>query len=116
MENVRRDPGFAARWAWKKALLYWRMWLHPAEHGPRAVAISAELLVGLFVAGIAGLVLHRDRRLAWSVIVFFVAMALAHVPYIPTLRLRIPLTDPLLIVFAAGVPRLLTPRTSPASS
>lgn len=103
IENVRRDPAFAMRTTLRKALGYWRFWLHPAESGPRALIASALLLGGLFVCGLAGLALHRDRFLVRCVVVFFVAMALAHVPYIPTLRLRMPLTDPLMIVFAAGL-------------
>ncbi len=102
LENMRSDPAFAAKSTIQKALLYWRMWLHPAEHGTRAVLVSAALLIGLFVVGGLGLVTYRDRGVALCVLAFFLAMWLAHVPYIPTLRLRTPLTDPLLIAFASA--------------
>jgi len=101
-QNVKADPSFAMKTTVQKALMYWRMWLHPAEHGPKAVIASAILLIAMFILGALGLWRYRDRRIAIAVVVFFVAMWLAHVPYIPTLRLRTPLTDPLLIVFAAA--------------
>jgi hypothetical protein len=101
MENVRRDPGFAARWTLKKALGYWRPWLHPAEHGTKAIAVSLAVTLTLYILGAIGLWTFPDRRVAFAVVAFFVAMWLAHLPYIPTMRLRFPLTDPLLIVFAS---------------
>jgi hypothetical protein len=103
IENVRRDPGYAARAAFKKAALYWRPWLHPAEHGPKAVALSVVVILGLYILGGIGLITYPDRRLVLAVLVFFGALWLAHVPYFPSIRLRTPLTDPLLIVFGAGV-------------
>ncbi len=102
MENVRRDPAFAARSTLKKLAMYWRPWLHPAEHGGKAIAMSLVITLGLYVFGAIGLWRERDRCFAISVVVFFVAMWIAHAPYIPSMRLRIPLTDPLLIVFAAS--------------
>lgn len=102
LENVRSNPAFAVMSTLKKIAMYWRPWLHPAEHGPKAIASSLAVNLGLFVLGAIGLARHRDRRLVLAVIVFFAAMWLAHLPYIPTIRLRVPLTDPLLIVFAAG--------------
>ena len=101
-ENVRRDRAFALRSTLKKLAMYWRPWLHPAEHGWKAIAMSLVITLGLYVFGAIGLWRERDRRLAIAVVVFFVAMWLAHAPYIPSMRLRIPLTDPLLIVFAAS--------------
>jgi dolichyl-phosphate-mannose-protein mannosyltransferase len=102
MENIRRDPGLAIRSTLKKIALYWRPWLHPAEHGWKAIVMSLVVTVGLYVFGAIGLWREPDRRLALAVAVFFAAMWLAHAPYIPSMRLRIPLTDPLLIVFAAS--------------
>lgn len=102
IENVRRDPAYAAKAALKKAALYWRPWLHPAEHGPKAIALSVVVILGLYVLGGLGLIAYPDRRLVLAVLLFFGALWLAHVPYFPSIRLRVPLTDPLLIVFAAG--------------
>jgi uncharacterized membrane protein YdjX (TVP38/TMEM64 family) len=45
-----------------------------------------------------------------AVLLFFAAMWLAHVPYFPTIRLRVPLTDPLLIVFASAPVALILER------
>jgi len=101
MENVRRDPRFALESAVKKALGYWRPWLHPAEHGTKAIAVSFVVTLTLYILGAIGLWTFPDRRVALAVGAFFVAMWLAHLPYIPTMRLRFPLTDPLLIVFAS---------------
>ena len=71
--------------------------------------MSVLVILGLYVFGGIGLWQHPDRRLALAVLLFFAAMWLAHVPYFPSIRLRMPLTDPLLIVFAAGpVVMLLT--------
>jgi hypothetical protein len=102
IENVRRDPAYAAKAAFKKAALYWRPWLHPAEHGPKAVALSVIAILGLYILGAIGLIAYPDRRLVLAVLVFFGALWLAHVPYFPSIRLRTPLTDPLLIAFAAA--------------
>lgn len=109
LQQVRSDPGYALRSALKKAALYWRPWLHPGEHGPKTIALSVLVILGLYLLGGLGLWQHPDRRLVIAVLLFFAAMWLAHVPYFPSIRLRMPLTDPLLIVFAAGpVVTLLT--------
>ena len=97
--QFRRDPVRPTLW---KAAAFWRPWLHPAEYGRAMVVLSAVVSIGLFVLGAIGLARYPDRRLALAVVAFFVVMWLAHVPYIPTIRLRTPLVDPLLIVFGAG--------------
>jgi hypothetical protein len=102
LENVRGDPAYAAIKTLKKIGMYWRPWLHPAEHGSKAITLSLGVNLGLFILGAIGLARHRDRRLVCAVLIFIGAMWLAHLPYIPTIRLRVPLTDPLLIAFAAG--------------
>ena len=99
LENVRRDPAFAVRATLKKAALYWRPWLHPAEHSPKMIALSVVVILGLYILGALGLWRHPLRV---PVLLFFAAMWLAHVAYFPSIRLRTPLTDPLLIAFAAG--------------
>ncbi|MBV8519887.1 MAG: glycosyltransferase family 39 protein [Acidobacteria bacterium] len=101
LAQFRRDPVRPTLW---KAAAFWRPWLHPAEYGRAMVFLSAIVSIGLFVFGAIGLARTPDRRLALAVVAFFVVMWLAHVPYIPTIRLRTPLVDPLLIVFSASVP------------
>ncbi|HEX7708695.1 MAG TPA: glycosyltransferase 87 family protein, partial [Thermoanaerobaculia bacterium] len=101
-ENVRSDPGFAVRATFEKALMYWRPWLHPAEHGGPAMALSLMVSMTLFIGGAIGMAQYPDRRFVVAVLAFFAAMWLAHLPYIPTIRLRMPLVDPLLTVFTAG--------------
>ncbi|HYH07716.1 MAG TPA: VTT domain-containing protein [Thermoanaerobaculia bacterium] len=102
IENIRDDPAFAAKSALKKAALYWRPWLHPGEHGRKSIALSVVIILGLYILGGAGLYLHPDKRLVMAVLLFFAALWLAHVAYFPSIRLRTPLTDPLLIVFASA--------------
>jgi hypothetical protein len=102
-ENVRRDPGQALEDTLYRAFLYWRPWIHGAEHGPKRVAISFVVVAGLYLLAILGMIKHPDRRLVWAAVIFFVALWLVHLPYITGVRIRTPLTDPLLIVFAAGV-------------
>lgn len=102
MGNVRADPGSAFRNTIRKALYYWRPWLHPAEYGRGAMALSVLVNGGLYLVGGIGLLRYRDRALVVSVIVFVVVLWLAHLPYVPTIRLRSPLTDPLLIAFGSA--------------
>jgi hypothetical protein len=102
MENLRRDRSFAVNVTLLKAAGFWRPWLHPAEHGPKARLLSIVVVLGLYVLAAIGMFLYPDRKLVVAVLLFFAVMWLAHVPYFPTIRLRAPLTDPLLIVFAGG--------------
>jgi uncharacterized membrane protein YdjX (TVP38/TMEM64 family) len=102
MQQIRSDVPFALRSTLIKAAMYWRPWLHPAEYGPNAIVMSLLIILGLYLLGGLGMWMHPDRKLVAIVLAFFVVMWLAHVPYFPTIRLRTPLTDPLLIVFAAG--------------
>lgn len=102
IENVLRDPAAALLWTFERMALYWRPWLHPAQHGGKAVAMSVIVIAGLYLLGAVGLWRHPDRRLALSVVAFLILMWLAHAPYLPSIRIRVPLTDPLLIVFGAG--------------
>ncbi|HEX2060770.1 MAG TPA: glycosyltransferase family 39 protein, partial [Thermoanaerobaculia bacterium] len=102
IENITNDPAFAVEAALKKAALYWRPWLHPAEHGPAAIAMSVVVILGLYILGGVGMYLHPDKKLVAAVLIFFAALWLAHVAYFPSIRLRTPLTDPLLIVFASA--------------
>jgi 4-amino-4-deoxy-L-arabinose transferase-like glycosyltransferase len=101
-DNMRRDPQ-AALWTLERLALYWRPWLHPAEHGRVAIAISVVVILGLYILGGLGMWLHPDRKLVLVALVFLAVLWLAHAPYVPSIRIRVPLTDPVLIVFAAGV-------------
>ena len=99
IEDLRREPAESARFMAKKAWLYWRPWLNPIEHGRVAVIGSAIILIGLYVLAAIGLWRHRVRN---AVLIYFAVLWLAHVPHQVVMRYRIPFTDPLLIVFAAG--------------
>jgi uncharacterized membrane protein YdjX (TVP38/TMEM64 family) len=107
LENVRRDPWLALQSTLKKAALYWRPWLHPAEHSLTMIALSVLVILALYTFGGIGLFLHPLRV---PVLLFFAAMWLAHVAYFPSIRLRAPLTDPLLIAFAGAPLAMLTVR------
>jgi hypothetical protein len=102
IEELRRDPAASARFAVLKAWYYWRPWLNPIEHGRTTVAVSAVILIGLYLLAAAGMIRHPDRRLVLAVLAYFLVLWLAHIPHQVVMRYRIPLTDPLLIVFAAG--------------
>jgi hypothetical protein len=102
IEELTRDPAASARFAALKAWYYWRPWLNPIEHGRVAVAASAVILIGLYLLAAVGMIRHPDRRLVLAVLIYFAALWLAHIPHQVVMRYRIPLTDPLLIVFAAG--------------
>lgn len=99
IEIFRNEPAESLRFMAKKAALYWRPWLNPVEYGMRTVAISAAMLIPLFVLGAIGIWRHRLRN---AVLVYFAVIWLAHVPHQVVMRYRIPFTDPLLLVFAAG--------------
>jgi len=99
MEDLRREPAESARFAMKKAWLYWRPWLNPLEYGKGTVLASAVILVALYVLAVIGLRKHPLRN---AVLVYFAVLWLAHIPHQVVMRYRIPFTDPLLIVFAAG--------------
>lgn len=98
IEELLRDPAASARFAAKKAWLYWRPWLNPIEHSAGAVIASALILIPLFVLAAMGIWKHPLRN---AVLIYFAVMWLAHIPHQVVMRYRIPLTDPLLLVFAA---------------
>ena len=97
IENIRAHPREEVLFTIEKAWLYWRPWLNPMEYSRKIVAASAAFIIPLYAFGFIGIV--RARR--WDVLVFFGVMWLAHLPFQMGLRLRVPFTDPLLIVFAA---------------
>lgn len=99
IEELRREPAESARFMARKAWLYWRPWLNPLEYGTPVVVASALILVPLFVLAAIGLRRHPLRN---AVLVYFAVFWLAHIPHQVVMRYRIPFTDPLLLVFAAG--------------
>jgi hypothetical protein len=99
---VRADPAGEARFTAEKAWLYWRPWLNPFEHSRFAVIATGAFYVALYVLAAFGMARSGDRRYVVAALIFFAAMWLAHLPYQVSMRLRVPFTDPLLIVFAAG--------------
>ena len=98
--NIREHLGEEITYTLEKAWLYWRPWLNPQEYSARIVAASALFFIPLYVLGIVGL--SGSPSLRRAIVIFFAAMWLAHLPYQIGLRLRIPFTDPLLLVFAAS--------------
>jgi uncharacterized membrane protein YdjX (TVP38/TMEM64 family) len=110
LENVRTDPLFALSATLEKAALYWRPWLHPAQHSTAAVVLSLMVSLTLFLGGVSGMTQFPHKRLLAAALLFLAAFWLAHVPFIPTIRLRMPFTDPLLICFTAGALSAATTR------
>lgn len=104
IEEVRANPRAAFRFAALKAWMFWRPWLDPAEHSRVAVLVSGALNLLLYIAAAAGLVLlwRREQKVAAVIVAMFLVAWLIHVPYQTVMRFRIPITDPLMIVLAAG--------------
>ena len=116
LENLKRDPAAFARFTGKKAWIFWRPWLNPIEYPTALVLMSGAFYIALYLAFLwtgvrprtpirgeserpAGEGARRSTEIA--VVIFFVAMWLSHLPYQVTMRFRVPLTDPLLIVLAS---------------
>jgi hypothetical protein len=99
--EARRDPAAYVRFTLKKLWLYWRPWLNPLEYSRAEVAVSGVVCSLLYLLAAIGM-WRADRRLALAAMVFFIVMCAAQLPYQITMRFRIPLTDPLLIVFASA--------------
>ena len=101
LRNIAGARREEALFTLEKAWLYWRPWLNPQEYSPRIVAASALFFIPLYILGAIGIASDRERRTA--IIALFAVMWLAHLPYQIGLRLRLPFTDPLMLVFAASV-------------
>jgi 4-amino-4-deoxy-L-arabinose transferase-like glycosyltransferase len=93
--SMRGEFLFVAEKAW----LYWRPWLNPMEYSRLITGLSALFFITLYALGAIGL-MHYEKRTV--VLTFFVVIWLAHLPFQISMRLRVPFTDPLLIVFAAS--------------
>jgi len=108
LANIRRYPRLEARFALKKALLYWRPWLNPQEFSTRVVLVSGILFVALYALAIVGFA-RMPRAVVLWVAAFFIVGWLAHIPHQVVARFRYPLTDPVLLIAAAyGVVTLRT--------
>jgi hypothetical protein len=97
--NIKAQPEAEAWFALEKAWLYWRPWLNPMEYSLAVVIASAAFVTALYALAAIGL--WRTAALRSPVLVYFAVMWLAHVPFQIGMRLRVPFTDPLLIVFAS---------------
>jgi len=97
--NVEAQPRAEAWFTLEKAWLYWRPWLNPIEYSLAIVIGSALFVITLYVLAAIGL--WRTAALRSRILAFFAVMWLAHVPFQIGMRLRVPFTDPLLIVFAS---------------
>ncbi len=100
--NILQQRDAEIAFALEKAWLFWRPWLNPMEYSRRVVVLSAIFFFALYILGAIGLALYDNRRVAFAIVIFFVIMWLAHLPYQISMRLRIPFVDPLMIVFAAS--------------
>ena len=116
LDEIRSDPPRAVRWTLRKAWLYWRPWLSPSQYSWPAVLASGGFNLVLYAAAALALWRRPDDRFVRGVLLFFVVMWLAQVPYQVVMRFRQPFTDPLLIALAAGAlasrPRAAYPSAS----
>jgi len=104
LRNIEADRGGAARFAMRKAAVFWRPWLNPQEFRWQTVLFSGLILSLLEILAAAQLVSMRTNRrpLVLWIILFFVILWLTHIPYQVVMRFRVPFTDPLLIVLASA--------------
>jgi hypothetical protein len=102
IDEIRRDPAGAFRWTLRKAWLYWRPWLSPAQYSWPVVLAGGAFNLLLYIAAAIALGRCPDRRFVRWVIAYFVVIWLAHLPYQVVMRFRQPFTDPLLIALASG--------------
>jgi len=100
LANIRKHPRLEAKFALKKALLYWRPWLNPQEYSTRVVMVSGIAFVALYALAILGFARMPRTMVLW-IAAFFVLGWLAHIPHQVVARFRYPLTDPLLLIAAA---------------
>lgn len=100
LANIRTHPRLEARFALKKALLYWRPWLNPQEYSARVVILSGIAFVALYALAILGFARMPRTMVLW-IAAFFVVGWLVHIPHQVVARFRYPLTDPLLLIAAA---------------
>lgn len=102
--NLAADRARGARIVVRNLGAFFRPWLDPAAHGSATVAISGLWFVSLSVLALAGTraIWSRDRSAVVLLASGVLLVALAHVPFQAVLRFRLPFTEPLLLVLAAG--------------
>ena len=114
LEQIGTDPARWARLLWRNVSDFWRPWLDPVARGRWLALASGCLIVPFFLLAARGLwrLRRNDLPLALFVTVLFVVITVAHSPFQATVRFRLPLTEPLLMVLAAlgtsGRPRVST--------
>lgn len=103
LASISESPAEYARFQLKKAYIFWRPWLNPAVHTPLKVAFTGLVFVLLYVLSVPGLarMFHRNTRLTWFFCGLLLVAWLIHIPFQVVTRFRVPIVDPLLIVFAA---------------
>jgi hypothetical protein len=100
LEEIRAHPAEVAAFTLKKAWIYWRPWLDPREY-PVKVVIASGVFEGMLIL-LGALGMARFKELGCPALIFFVVLWLAHIPFQVVFRFRMPITDPLLIAFAAS--------------
>jgi hypothetical protein len=104
MRTFAQDPAaFVSRLAWN-AFAYWRPWLNPQAHSRAVVAATGFMVTALYLSALMGwnLLRKRDGRLALWCAVGAALYWIAQIPFQVVSRLRIPVADPFLIIFAAA--------------
>ncbi len=108
LENIKDHPELYFRYSLKKAVNYWRLWLNPQEYGKTKALMSALIFVPLYVLGFIGLLGYRKTN-PWIfrfIIFYFLLFWVAHIPFQVVIRFRIPVTDPILLVFTGRAVRV----------
>ena len=87
-----------------KVLVYWRPWLNPKAFSPALVAVSAAVMVPLFVFGAAAVAspLRRHPFCALLLLVIAVGFITGGLFFMTSVRFRVPFVDVSLMVLAAA--------------
>ncbi|HLJ16484.1 MAG TPA: glycosyltransferase family 39 protein [Bryobacteraceae bacterium] len=104
LHSFAEDPGAFSLRLFRNALAYWRPWLNPQTHSRAVVAVSGFVMLLLDIFALLGwnLLRTRDGRLAWWCAAGALLFWILQIPFQVVSRFRIPITDPLLIIFAAA--------------
>ncbi len=111
-EDWRRDarrfrqehPGEFWHLQMLKVLIYWRPWLNPKAFSPAFVAVSAAVMVPLFVFGAAAVAspLRRHPFCKLLLLVIAVGFITGGLFFMTSVRFRVPFVDVSLMVLAAA--------------
>jgi 4-amino-4-deoxy-L-arabinose transferase-like glycosyltransferase len=110
LESLAADPGAFFLRLLRNGLAYWRPWLNPQTYSTAIVITTGFLMTALDLLALIGwrLLQRRNRRLALWCAAAALLFWILQIPFQVVSRLRIPITDPFLIIFAAASLTVIT--------